>query len=185
MTEAVSTLAQIRRVVTTHNAAGKSVVASDQKVALQGPPGLDQGAAMLWAAHATPSNAGEPKPAGIMFPEAGETAFFLIQHPPAADLENLPPELYAAATSSPADHVPGLVKGDTSRHFAMHRSDTVDYGIVISGQISMILDDGEVTLHPGDTYVLRGGAHAWSNKGDVPALVASVVVGAVPLEGYS
>jgi len=168
--------------VTTHNDAGKSAVASDENVPLQGFPGLDQGAAMLWAAYAPPSNAGDAKPAEITFPAPGETAFFLIQHPPAADLENLPPDLHAIATSSPADHVPGLVKGDTSRHFAMHHSDTVDYGFVISGQITMILDEGEVTLHAGDTYVLRGGAHAWSNNGDVPAMVASIVVGAEPLD---
>ncbi len=183
MTQPAETLGTVRRVVTAHNEAGKSVVASDESVALQGFPGIGQGAAMLWAAQAPPSNAGDAQPAQIMFPQPGETAFFVIQHPPAANLESMPPELHAIATSSPADHVPGLVKGDTARHFAMHHSDTVDYGFVISGQITMILDEDEVTLHAGDTYVLRGGAHAWSNRGDAPAIVASIVVGAQPLEG--
>jgi len=183
MTQAPETLRQVRRVVTTHTAEGKSVVASDKNTPVQGVPGIGMGAAMLWAANAPPSNAGAAEPAHIAFPQPGETALFLIQHPPAAHLETLPPELHAIATTSPADHVPGLIKGDTSRHFAMHHSETLDYGIVIFGQVTMVLDEEDVTLHAGDTYVLRGGAHAWSNRGDVPAVVASMVVGATPLEG--
>jgi uncharacterized cupin superfamily protein len=63
----------------------------------------------------------------------------------------------------------------------MHYSETLDYGIVLSGEVTMLLDEGEVTLRPGDALVQRGTAHAWSNRGSVPALMAFVIVGADPM----
>lgn len=177
-------LPQVRRVVTGHDGSGRSVVVSDEAAPLQGPPGHNQGAAGLWATQGTPSNAGAAEPhAGVAIPGPGGTAFVVVQYPPESDLATMTPEQRAIATASPAEHIDGLHKGDTLRHFGMHFSETVDYGVMLSGEVTMLLDEGEVTLRAGDVVVQRGAAHAWANRGTVPAMMAVVIVGAQPLAG--
>ncbi len=58
----------------------------------------------------------------------------------------------------------------------MHRTASVDYGIVLEGEITLVLDDSEVTLRAGDIVVQRGTDHAWANRGDVTARVVFVLV---------
>ena len=58
----------------------------------------------------------------------------------------------------------------------VHRTASVDYGIVLSGEITLVLDDSEVTLRAGDVVVQRGTDHAWANRGAVPAVVCFVLV---------
>lgn len=60
----------------------------------------------------------------------------------------------------------------------MHRTDTIDIVTVISGTIVIVLDDGERSLNPGDTVVLRGVRHAWSNRGTVPCVISAVHISA-------
>ena len=64
---------------------------------------------------------------------------------------------------------------------AMHRTETVDYVIVISGEIDMDMDDSTVTLRGGDVMVQRGTNHSWVNRSNAPARVAFVLVDAEPL----
>ena len=58
----------------------------------------------------------------------------------------------------------------------LHRTASIDYGIVLEGQITLILDDSEVTLNAGDIMVQRGTDHAWANRGDTVARVAFILV---------
>ena len=58
----------------------------------------------------------------------------------------------------------------------VHRTASVDYGIVLEGEITLVLDDSEVTLHAGDIVVQRGTDHAWANRGDTVARVAFILV---------
>ena len=61
----------------------------------------------------------------------------------------------------------------------MHTTATIDFGVVVAGTATLELDDGvKVTLRTGDTYVQNGTRHRWSNQGDVPAVVAVVLIGA-------
>ena len=60
-----------------------------------------------------------------------------------------------------------------------HRTESIDYAVVVSGEIDMELDDGEkVHLKPGDVVVQRGTVHNWTNNGDVPCVVAFVLIAA-------
>ena len=61
---------------------------------------------------------------------------------------------------------------------AMHRTRTIDYAVVLSGEIDMLLDDSEVHLKAGDVLVQRGTNHAWVNRGDAPCQVAFILVDA-------
>jgi len=58
----------------------------------------------------------------------------------------------------------------------MHRTETIDYAIILSGQVTMLLDDSEVTLHAGDVLVQCGTNHAWANRGTEPCQIAFVLV---------
>ena len=63
----------------------------------------------------------------------------------------------------------------------MHRTDSIDYAVVISGEIDMRLDDSEVHLRAGDVLVQRGTIHNWINRGDQPCMIAFVLIDAKPV----
>jgi uncharacterized cupin superfamily protein len=67
---------------------------------------------------------------------------------------------------------------DTRRGPGMHRTKTTDYIILLSGEITLMLDDGEVDLKPFDVVVQRGTNHAWVNRGSTPALLAAILIDA-------
>ncbi|MEE8433556.1 MAG: cupin domain-containing protein [bacterium] len=67
---------------------------------------------------------------------------------------------------------------DTIRHPGMHKTNTIDYIILLSGEITLLLDDGERNLKPFDVVVQRGTNHAWVNRGKEPALLAGVLIDA-------
>ena len=60
----------------------------------------------------------------------------------------------------------------------MHKTETIDYIILLKGDVSLILDEDEVRLKPFDVVVQRGTNHAWVNHGDVPALLIAVLIDA-------
>jgi uncharacterized cupin superfamily protein len=68
-----------------------------------------------------------------------------------------------------------------ARHATMHRTHSIDYAVVISGEIDMLLDDSEVHLRAGDVLVQRGTRHAWVNRGSESCRIAFVLIDADPL----
>jgi uncharacterized cupin superfamily protein len=69
-------------------------------------------------------------------------------------------------------------RSDASRHPGMHKTRTIDYVVLLSGEVTLLLDKGEVDLKPFDVVVQRGTSHAWVNKGKEPALIAAVRIDA-------
>ena len=67
-----------------------------------------------------------------------------------------------------------IVEG--ARHPFMHRTDSVDYAVILSGEIIMLLDEDEVHLSAGDVVVQRGTNHAWSNRGTEPCVIAFILI---------
>ena len=65
---------------------------------------------------------------------------------------------------------------DTSKHPAMHKTDTIDYIILLKGDVTLILDKEEVDIKPHDVVVQRGTNHAWVNNGNNPALLIAVLI---------
>ena len=63
----------------------------------------------------------------------------------------------------------------------MHKTPTVDYVIVLSGEIYAVMDQGETLLRAGETLVQRGTNHAWSNRSEAPCLVACILVSVSPV----
>jgi Uncharacterized conserved protein, contains double-stranded beta-helix domain len=65
---------------------------------------------------------------------------------------------------------------DTERHPAMHKTETIDYIILLKGDVTLLVDNDEVDLHPHDVVIQRGTNHAWVNKGTEPALLIAVLI---------
>ena len=67
------------------------------------------------------------------------------------------------------------------RHPGFHKTDSIDYAIVLSGEIWALMDEGEVLLKAGDVLIQRGTNHAWSNRTEQPCCVAFVLIDAKPV----
>ena len=173
---------QVRRVVTGHDADGKAVIASDE--AVDGiRPTLLPGAEFhrLWGGDATSQfpDSGEQPDHSTYFPPVGGFRFGLFSVPPGGarrgeridDLEGALAELEAA--------FPGLAGHMEPDAPGMHTTATIDFEVVLDGEVWLELDDGvEVHLRPGDTVVQNGTRHAWRNHGDTTARLAVFIVGA-------
>ncbi len=85
----------------------------------------------------------------------------------------------AAAGMEFAAELPDLAAKFEMDNPGMHTTNTVDYGIVLEGEIRLELDDGkQVHLKPHDIVIQNGTRHAWRNKGDKPVKIAFIMVGA-------
>ena len=78
-----------------------------------------------------------------------------------------------------AEHIPGMVDSFEPSDPAMHTTKSIDYGVVLDGEIWLELDDGvSVHLRQGDVFIQGAARHAWRNKGAIPAKVLFVLIGA-------
>ncbi len=173
---------QVRRVVTGHDAGGNAVFVTDEEVApitLSILPGMEFH--RLWGADETvgfPGDGSQPE-AVRYFPPVGGFRFGFFTIPPDGGA-GVPEGLdITAALAEFEERLPGMGDYLETDDPGMHTTATVDYGIVLSGEAILELDDGaKVTLGPGDTYIQNGTRHRWSNSGDVPAVIAVTLLGA-------
>lgn len=163
----------VRRVVTGHDETGKAVVLSDGAPPHVTRPEYQPGLAFheLWSTHAAPVPvaATENEPTDIhrdTHPPANGTVIRIVDIPPEGqegpdfDKETARKLFEKVGLAENAEHtIPG-------RHPLMHRTESIDYGVVLEGQIVLLLDEEEVVLNPGDLVVQRGTIHAWTNRTD-------------------
>lgn len=181
-------LRPIRRVVTGHDADGRSVILSDETVTTAGElplwPGC--GVTSVWVSNTAPaSNRDEDLPrvmTGFPPPGSGGVSMMIMHIPPEAELDQMSPETRKAVTIPVAHTFPEAMDIDTTKSYQMHATDTMDLLIVLQGEIAMMVDDGEVILKQFDTLIQRGVNHGWINRGKETALVASATLDARPLE---
>ncbi len=109
-------------------------------------------------------------------PVGAGTVFRIIEYPPdSVRLKTLAPDSFFPEMGAQA------ADKAQRRHPGMHKTNTVDYAIVLSGEIYAVLDEGEVLLRAGDCLVQRGTRHAWSNRTEKPCVIAFVLVAAKPV----
>jgi mannose-6-phosphate isomerase-like protein (cupin superfamily) len=165
----------VRRVVTGHDAAGKSVFVSDEAVAAQPLTGFHR----LWGGDKTPQfpDDGSLPEHHMYFPPIGGFRFGMFSIPPDSGADS---EVNAAAGSADLEaEAPGLLRYLDLSDPGMHTTDTIDFEVVLEGTVVLELDDGaEVTLHPGDTVVQNGTRHRWKNPGDTMARLVLFICGA-------
>ena len=145
---------QIRRVVTGHDQNGRAMVSIDEisKNLVSGRPG--QMGCVVWTTEGFPVDNTGTDDAGLR--KSGTT------------LKN-------GTVFRVVEFGPGVSPRN-------HRTDSLDYAVVISGEIDMQLDDSTVTLKAGDVLVQRGTIHNWINKTDKPCVIAFVLIDAKPVE---
>ena len=116
-------------------------------------------------------------PSFKFFPDLGGTQFRLFTIPP--DDPSATPEQIKAVADEFFKHVGwATARRDTKRHPFMHVTPTVDYILLLSGEISLLLDEGDpIPLKPFDAVVQRGTNHSWINTGKTTALLMAVMVG--------
>lgn len=119
------------------------------------------------------------------FPGVGGTRLVLARYAPSSAVAE-PVGDPAALDAELAAKLPGLMDVFEPGAGPMHATDTVDYGICLEGELHLEVDDGrEVVLTPGTCVVQLGTRHAWHNRGDVPALMCFVGIGAVRRDAQS
>jgi mannose-6-phosphate isomerase-like protein (cupin superfamily) len=173
----------IHRVVTGHDAHGKAIVSSNGAL-----PSVVEVAAIpgtvfheVWNTTASPApvdNGADPTLGALKLPPPPQgTRMRFVDIPPDT------PEFLAqgAAKMNDAftqigDAAASTVRVD-SPHPLMHRTESIDYGIVIEGELTLVLDDSEVPLKPGSVVVQRGTNHAWANRSGKPCRMLFVLIG--------
>ena len=144
-----------RRVVTGHDTSGKAVVWIDGAATNHKYPDEKVSSTLMWSTMETPAtySGAEDEGARILgtAPPAGGTRFTMMEFQPG-----------------------------NAQH-GLHQTDTIDYVICISGEMTMHVDDGKsVVLRPGDVLIQRGTAHGWENRGAVPCRLAVVLIDGTP-----
>ena len=180
-------LPPLRRVVAAADASGKSTIVEDGPPPAVRPsvrPGFQS--RNIWATFGSPAPLGDPDRSGevkgLMPPRCG-TVIKYIDFPP----EPLDPEERNRIARDierrrgPVGPETGLRRfPDSPIHPGMHETDTIDYAIVLFGEIHALVDEGETLLRAGDVLIHRGTNHAWSNRADEPCRVLFVLVDAGP-----
>jgi mannose-6-phosphate isomerase-like protein (cupin superfamily) len=171
----------VRRVVTGHDASGKSVFVSDETVAPVEPLVLPAAEFhTLWGGDRTPQfpDDGSMPEFHTYFPPVGGFRFGMFSVPPETTAAPSEVDLEAGIADAEAT-LPGLLRYLDQTDPGMHTTDTIDFEVVLEGTIVLELDDGaEMTLQPGDTVVQNGTRHRWRNPGDTTARVALFICGA-------
>lgn len=175
-------LPPIHRVVTGHAADGRAVVISNGPlptvVDLPAIPGTVFHE--VWSTAATPApvdNGADPTLGALHLPppKHGTRIRFVDIPPDTADFLAHGAGRMAAAFTHIGDAAASTVRPD-SPHPLMHRTESVDYGVVIAGELTLVLDDSEVSLKPGSVVVQRGTNHAWANRSAEPCRMLFVLV---------
>lgn len=180
-----ATPATFRRVVTGHDQRGNAVVVSDaapERSYLIGGPGGPT-FTEVWMTRETPA-AIEAQPVAsdenalMLAPPKGGTRIRIIDFPPESEaIRQLSVAgALSAFTQMGGAHAATVDAVKTAAHPLMHRTQTVDYGIVIEGELTLVLDDSETTVRAGDVVVQRGTNHAWSNRSGANCRVAFVLI---------
>jgi hypothetical protein len=180
----------VKRVVTGVDAKGTSIFYSDEAVpahTLAMMPGAQF--YQLWGTEgALRSPVTDPSPNNhTFFPGPGGTRFGLLTFPPepAPDPQALSPdeatppdeETLAALTAEAQEKLPGLIGVFEPDAPGMHQTVTVDYAVVVAGELWLELDDGaQAHLPTGSCVVQNGARHAWRNRGTAPATLAYVIL---------
>ena len=173
----------VRRVVTGHDANGRAVVLSDGPAPFVHQNPLDPN----WYSTDIWRTTGVPAPVVLRAeePTLGPRRQMPTKHGTVLRINSFPPETKEQAEMSVAEarksfaalgNEPASTFGRGGRHPAMHRTETIDYAIILSGEIHMLLDDEDVHLKEGDIVVQCGTNHAWVNRSSAPCKVAFILI---------
>jgi hypothetical protein len=179
----MSSTQPFRRIVTGHDASDRALITQDapptRVVQIGGPGGPTF--YEVWNTRETPAvidrQSGQPAEDGLALgpPERG-TRIRVIDFPPEGD------RIRTLTQAETAEKFAEMGGADAARsaagapHPLMHRTQTIDYGIVIAGELTLVLDEDETTIRAGDIVIQRGTSHAWANRSEANCRVAFVLI---------
>ena len=168
----------MRRIITGHNQHGKSIITLD------GPParsiGEDVGGLFeIWNTDGSDIISTDKIDRAdediLLSPPSGGTKFRYFQINPLP--EGVPDAMMQEIAADAFEKIGAAHhRVDTKKHPAMHKTETIDYIILLQGDVTLILDEEEIDLKPFDVVVQRGTNHAWVNNGDKPALLIAILI---------
>jgi mannose-6-phosphate isomerase-like protein (cupin superfamily) len=168
----------VRRLVTGHDGDGAGTVLFDGPAPNARHRKSGVVSTMLWHNATTPAafSDGEDWSLGDfpVAPPPGGAIFRVVDFPPEAEA----PDIENAAMLAEMGLDPDQNADREGVHHSMHTTRSVDFAVVMSGEIDMILDSGEVHLEAGDTFVQQGTAHGYINRGSEPCRIAFVLIDA-------
>jgi Cupin domain len=183
-------LPTVRRIVTGHNERSKAVIATDgappRVIELKAVPGTVF--YEIWNTNASPApidNGEDPTLRKLqLHPTPQGSIIRVVDIPPDAIHNSISDEAIAdgfaqIGAKSAATHQYG------SPHKLMHRTETIDYGILLSGELWLVLDEDETRLSPGDIVIQRGTNHAWSNRTNETARMLFILLDGKFTEGIA
>jgi mannose-6-phosphate isomerase-like protein (cupin superfamily) len=179
--------APFRRIVTGHDAQGRAVILEDAPPPRVARIGGEHGPLFVevWNTRETPARidraSGEPPEDGIQLaPPRNGTRIRVLDVPPEdPSIATLTPEQARAHFAEVGAADAASHSGGGSKHAFMHRTETIDYGIVLEGEITLIMDEGETVVRAGDIVIQRGTNHGWANRGQVPCRIAFILIDGV------
>ncbi len=173
--------APFRRIVTGHDEHGRAVILEDAPPPRVARIGGEHGPLFfeVWNTRETPAridrSSGEPREEGIQLaPPKNGTRIRVLEVPPEdPSIAKLTPEQARAhfAEVGAAD-----AASHSGEHVFMHRTETIDYGIVLEGEITLIMEEGETVARAGDIVIQRGTNHGWANRGKEPCRIAFILI---------
>jgi hypothetical protein len=171
----------VRRVVTGHDAQGRSIVDSDAPSphvrSSEHRPGIVYH--NLWTTPGAPAPIDGPvdpvSEAMTLQPPSSGSNFRMVEFGPESEYPPDPSAVLAGFAELGAASEAVVAQG-LARHPAMHRTHSVDYAIVIEGEIWLLLDEGETLLKQGDICIQRATNHAWSNRSERRCVMAFVLL---------
>jgi len=167
----------IRRVVAGHDEKGKAIILFDGDAPNVRQPTKEITSTLLWVTEETPaSNEGDAdttdRAIGIPPPPNG-SIFRIVEFAPEGSAGDAESAAYIGSV--------GAEQQEGARHPGMHATNSIDYAVIMTGEIYMLVDDDEVHLKAGDVVVQRGNNHAWSNRGAEPCRIAFILIDAEPV----
>jgi hypothetical protein len=179
-----------RRIVTGHNDAGRAIIQSD------GPPervktlgGDGPVFYEVWNTRETPvridRKSGEPPEAQLTLPPPRSgTRIRVLDIPPETEaMKQVDPATARAHFAEIGMAEASTHSGGPSRHPYMHRTETVDYGIVLEGELVLLVDEGEAVVRAGDIVIQRGTNHAWANRSGKNCRIAFILIDGAFVDG--
>jgi len=172
-----------KRIVVGPDARGRSTVFETEQTNIQAQPGFFW-RATLWGTKETPVDntiegdrsleveTREPFPGGMLYRA--------VEIPPDAHDADEHRRVFAQLNAAVGQKI-APTAAESARHPTMHRTDTLDCITCVIGEVYLVIDTDELLMRPGDTVVIRGVNHAWSNRSDSPCLLVGAMIDAIPL----
>lgn len=160
------------------------IVFENDLAAKLGLPGLQTHE--LWRNDQTPADLSDPvDPVSeqMMYhePPDGGAIFRVLKFPPEKDMAQVTPELMVAYHQAiHSAHVPTLEYLQKAKSPSMHKTDTLNYFVLASGELWALSEGRDVLLRPGDVIVQKGCMHGWANRSDQPAVLVAVLIDSLP-----